>query len=156
MSQYVRASRVQSSSEVSQYTNFADFKVNLFVEMLAMQCCIQGNSRSLDKKLSKLCRKQCTPIPNILLLLWERKDTKTAETAKLTEPVPLQFTLSELRRLLLLHCVEQFTLLEEVLSRALQPEVTIVTTDIKAMYAYHCGQYRQCLQLKFRECWETV
>jgi hypothetical protein len=58
-----------------------------------------------------------------------------------------KFTVTELRRLLLLMSVEQLTKFQQVVFRDYQSMCRIATNDIEAMYAYQCGQYEQCLQI---------
>ena len=64
-----------------------------------------------------------------------------------TKSLSLQFNATELRRLLILHSVEQLTLFHQVMSRDYRSVCTIVTTDIQAMHAYNCGHYQLCLEL---------
>ena len=74
-----------------------------------------------------------------------------AKVEQSTEPISLQFSVSELRRLLL-HSVEQMTIFRQQVSRDYQSVCTIVTTDIHAMYACQRDQYHHLPG----ERWQTV
>ena len=54
---------------------------------------------------------------------------------------------SELVKLLQQSAVEHLTTCRQLQAQKFGSELTIVTTDFKALYAYKCGEYQQCLQL---------
>lgn len=98
------------------------------------------------KYLKKITKTRIAFITDILLLFLGHKRCAT-KSMKSIKSLALEFTPSELRRLLLLHAVDQMTSVRQTIARDYQSLGTIVTTDIQAMYAYRCGQYDRCLHL---------
>jgi len=65
-----------------------------------------------------------------------------------TKPVTSgHFDTSELAKLLQQSAVEHLTTLRKLQAQRFRSELTIVTTDFEALYAYKCGEYQRCLQL---------
>ena len=143
----------------------ASFNAESFGNYLAMKCSLIGCHRQTHSKPGKLQPLVVAGIRPVHKRYVSRtkKSTKPVQATcisdhlfayfmsinavKPAEPLSLKFTPSELHRLLLFHAVEQMTLFHQIMSRDYQSLCTVVTTDIQAMYAYHCGQYRRCLQL---------
>ena len=144
--QFVQRSKIKNYHECNQLVS--SFNVETFANYLLMKISYRRSLSRSRRRQPKLSRMPFLSITDVLLVKNAKIHEKRLQhKVNPTEPLSLQFTVSELRRLLLLHSVEQMTLFQETISRDYQSVCTIVTTDIQAMYAYQCCQYWQCLEL---------
>lgn len=84
---------------------------------------------------------------NDLMLLYIAINKATREDKTQTEAFMLQFTTSELQRALVAYSVEQLAAYRQNLLDHFKSLCIIATTDVRAMHAYQCEMYEQCLQL---------
>ena len=109
----------------------------------------ERKTRSLHKMMNRFHSREFTAVDLLVVFLARSKHyvSSQSQATKSNEPLSIQFTVSELRQLVLPYSVEQMTLFQETISHDYQSEGKIVTSDIQAMYAIKCGKHHQCLQL---------
>jgi len=144
----------QQPSPVSVFTTEL-FAYYLHVKMSVTECCrFMQTSLTDEFKRYESCISDIDQlfIGDVLLflsvsLLSNFQPRPTSLKPQHTPAKTNKYDSSDLAELLQKSAVEHLTTYRQLIAREFGSEVTIVTTDYEAMYAYKRGDYQRCLQL---------
>jgi len=132
------------------------FTTELFAHYLTVTECDQFSQRPLTDEFKRyeICMSDTQQlfIGDVLLFLSVRQLLKCRQKPVYLKPQhPLmntnEYNSSDLVELLQKSAVEHLTTYRQLSARDFGSEVTIVTTDFEALFAYKRGDYQRCLQL---------
>jgi hypothetical protein len=147
--------KARSSSSLSPHQNV--FTAQLLAHYFMFLA--HGDSISSNSKLQNvLLRQYASDLINtptmlstdfLLFYILVRKRSRLDEDTSCTKTpaTPSKFSISELRRLLVMTSVEQLTVFRRIISCEFSSVCRIVTSDMEAIHAYKCGNYEKCLQM---------
>ena len=154
---YVRAATGILSQQRTQHVSV--FTAELFAHYMCNKCLsITRCSQLLTDEIQRY--QQCFYESNKMFITdvlafksvsdrkYQRRFRKLMFDKDQTKPVTsVQLDTSELVELLQQSAVEHLTMTRQLEAQKFGSELTTVTSDYEALYAYKCGEYQRCLQL---------